>query len=121
MNRDEIDRRKVDEAINSVGELFSSEPPQRLYHYTTAEGLRGIVESKILWATDVRYLNDPLEFNHGLQEVWESFRKGNPHTYGGLLEEVNDTLERQRQLREVYVTCFCEVDDLLSVGDQVKT
>lgn len=29
-----------------------------LYHYTTAAGLQGIVESQQLWATDIAYLND---------------------------------------------------------------
>ncbi|MFO1205708.1 MAG: hypothetical protein U1E63_08295 [Burkholderiales bacterium] len=32
-----------------------------LYHYTTAEGLKGIVESQQLWATNIAYLNDAEE------------------------------------------------------------
>jgi hypothetical protein len=32
-----------------------------LWHYTTAEGLKGILEDRILWATDCRYLNDKSE------------------------------------------------------------
>jgi hypothetical protein len=32
-----------------------------LYHYTDARGLIGIVESRTLWATDFRYLNDGKE------------------------------------------------------------
>jgi hypothetical protein len=38
-----------------------------LYHYTNAEGLRGIFESKQIWFTDYRHLNDPSEFLHGLE------------------------------------------------------
>jgi Protein of unknown function (DUF2971). len=34
-----------------------------LYHYTTAESLLGIVQSRSLWATDIRFLNDTAEFS----------------------------------------------------------
>ena len=37
-----------------------------LWHYTTPEGLIGIIESNCLWATDVFYLNDSAEFMHGI-------------------------------------------------------
>ncbi|MDB5762389.1 MAG: hypothetical protein JWQ21_1384 [Herminiimonas sp.] len=33
----------------------------RLHHYTTAVGLRGIIESQQLWATSIAYLNDAEE------------------------------------------------------------
>ena len=35
--------------------------PATLYHYTDARGLLGIVESRALWATDFRYLNEGKE------------------------------------------------------------
>ena len=35
--------------------------PAQLHHYTTAEGLRGILKSKSLWASDLRFLNDRSE------------------------------------------------------------
>lgn len=37
-------------------------PPPVLYHYTSLAGFKGIVESKELWATGIRYLNDAREF-----------------------------------------------------------
>jgi hypothetical protein len=37
-----------------------------LWHYTTLEGLKGILESKCLWATDYRHLNDYSELNHAV-------------------------------------------------------
>lgn len=36
--------------------------PQTLYHYTRLPGLLGITESKSIWATDIRYLNDRSEY-----------------------------------------------------------
>jgi len=32
-----------------------------LYHYTDANGLKGIIENDEIWFTDYRYLNDPSE------------------------------------------------------------
>jgi hypothetical protein len=39
-----------------------------LYHYTDAGGFAGIVQCGKLWATDIRFLNDPLE----LRYAWEA-------------------------------------------------
>lgn len=36
------------------------------YHYTTAQGLYGILESKSIWLTDIEHMNDPSELKHGL-------------------------------------------------------
>lgn len=40
-----------------------------LYHYTSAAGLRGILESRSIWLSDIRSLNDPRELIFG-QEVF---------------------------------------------------
>jgi hypothetical protein len=37
-----------------------------LYHYTSVSGLKGIVESGCLHATNIKYLNDSQEFHFGL-------------------------------------------------------
>lgn len=37
-----------------------------LWHYTTAEGFKGIIESQKLWATHAKYLNDSSELIHAL-------------------------------------------------------
>jgi hypothetical protein len=38
-----------------------TKPEGLLYHYTDQKGLLGILESKQLWATHYRYLNDTSE------------------------------------------------------------
>ena len=40
-----------------------SDKYKELYHYTSAEGLQGIIQSQQLWATHIHYLNDHKEFN----------------------------------------------------------
>jgi len=36
-----------------------------VYHYTSVDGLLGIIKSKSLWLSDYRYLNDSREMAHG--------------------------------------------------------
>lgn len=44
--------------------LYARQPTEPLYHYTTFNGLMGIVESGALWASDIRYMNDAAELIH---------------------------------------------------------
>lgn len=44
-----------------VSELYEKNPTRTLYHYTSIGGLQGIVESRGIWATEIRYLNDAKE------------------------------------------------------------
>ncbi|RUQ36682.1 MAG: DUF2971 domain-containing protein [Candidatus Competibacteraceae bacterium] len=44
--------------------LYSDIPVETLYHYTSFKGLLGIVDSGVLWASDVRYMNDSAEMKH---------------------------------------------------------
>jgi len=47
---------------NTLSGELKREPPKLLYHYTSTKGIKGILESKKVWATNVRYLNDSKEF-----------------------------------------------------------
>jgi hypothetical protein len=42
-------------------ELYAERPTEILYHYTSLAGLMSIVESKSLYATEIRYFNDAAE------------------------------------------------------------
>jgi len=57
--------------------LYADSPEKLLYHYTTVTGLKGIVESQSLWASDVRYMNDSAELKYIislLKDCSESFQ-----------------------------------------------
>lgn len=96
-----------------------------LYHYTTAEGLKGIIENKELWASSAYYLNDSAEVLYGYRlldlalEDWLS--RANPQASAvsrGLAESLrryfgHDALERN-VITPIYLTCFCEEGNLLS-------
>jgi hypothetical protein len=98
-----------------------------LYHYTTAEGLKGIIEKSELWATLAYFLNDSTEILYGCQvfkEALDEWISNNQH----LDESLSLALGFARDLRKaigedylkmgiavpIYLVCFCEKDNLLS-------
>ncbi len=60
--------------------LFAETPRGLLYHYTTLSGMVGIVGSRSLWASDIRYMNDSAELRHAVDlirlEVQERISRG---------------------------------------------
>jgi len=48
-----------------------SEIHPRLYHYTTLQGVLGIIQSQCLWATHYKFLNDSSEIIRFHQELIE--------------------------------------------------
>src|SRR4051812_4201029 len=49
-------------------------PLRTLYHYTTQAGLLGILETKSIWASEIRFLNDATEFRTALDTVGAELR-----------------------------------------------
>lgn len=100
-----------------------SDAPAVLWHYTDANGLRGILESDRLWATNTRFLNDSTEFSYGIDLATRALAAhdasaNQPETrrfLKGLSDPrkriIHDFLDRTAVL---FVTCFCTDGDLLS-------
>ena len=96
--------------------LVNSAVPELIYHYTSIEGLFGIVQSGHLWLSDYSYLNDTRELSHGANLVTEVARE--------LLVDENrplaiDLLQRcikelQAPVHRVCVASFSEAGDSLS-------
>jgi hypothetical protein len=100
-----------------------------LFHYTTAAGLLGILDSSAFWATDLRFLNDAQEAVYARELFVDAVRSAeNPALYAGHPahddpQSFGETFAGYKQLVAqelnspdfaVYVTCFCESGDLLS-------
>lgn len=49
-------------------------PLRTLYHYTTQQGLLGIIDSRSIWASEIRFLNDATEFRTALEAVAAEIR-----------------------------------------------
>jgi hypothetical protein len=101
-------------------------PPVRfLYHYTSVDGLKGIIENNELWATSAYYLNDSAEVFYGcgvLSQVLDEWLAENPHpahslSHGlvtDLRQAFGDDFLNKTLIRPIYLVCFCEDDNLLS-------
>lgn len=90
---------------------------QTLYHYTTQEGLLGIVNSRALWATSIHYLNDSTEFNYTfnlLKHQLESKIRASTKRSPALYRRVLSSLGHLKQNVTVYVGSFTEDGDSLS-------
>jgi len=89
-----------------------------LYHYCDSEALLGIMSSKELWATDIRHLNDPREFEYGCQLIHELFTKKSSDYKDASIEAIRRYTPAQINRFEndscVYVACFSGHKDMLS-------
>ena len=63
--------------------MHSSSEDLDLYHYTTLEGLKGIINSRSIWFTHTSTLNDPLELKYGKQLIVNKLSEK--------IKDVNDT------------------------------
>ncbi len=65
--------------------------PDWFYHYTTAEGLLGILESKSIWHTNANFLNDHKELQVGISYARDWY-DANKNLIGHKLGEDNSKL-----------------------------
>lgn len=91
-----------------------------IYHYTTCEGLFGIVQSQAIWATDVFYLNDSQEFRHGIGLAKDRLKMLRENATDKQMKiDLYDLSQHLEELRPgnckpVYVCSFSEQADVLS-------
>jgi hypothetical protein len=99
-------------------------PPPSLYHYTDVHGLNGIIESNSLRASAAYYLNDSSEVEYGCRvlveelERWVELNKGQDTFAAKVVNTLHRVfmlpLSKLSRSSNIYVSCFCEQDNLLS-------
>ncbi len=88
---------------------FEPKSHRPMYHYTSFENLEKILSSKLLLHTKSNELNDSLETQYALQYLSEILHKAGFKNSNFLKEMI----ERYFKNIEIYVSCFSEtVDDL---------
>jgi hypothetical protein len=92
-------------------------PPDVLYHYTSQQGLMGILGTGELWATKAYYLNDGREISHGFGLARKHLKGRSAfdaeNDMGLLLRKLYDYIDRV-SLMNVCVASFTEHGDQLS-------
>lgn len=85
--------------FKSAKEYINQMPDKDLYHYTDIYGIKGIVESRSIWCTQFKFLNDSQEFVYALDIALNWINKKYPHhsfkqkVPGYKLETVTEILE----------------------------
>ena len=111
-------RTEIKDFIKEFEEGFEEEEffAPKLYHYTDLTALKGIVESKKLWATHINFLNDKSERKYAHEKVAPIIRE--------LFQNKNENYEKILEYFEkkipfvtssdLYITSFSKEPDSLS-------
>jgi hypothetical protein len=89
------------------------ELPDVLYHYTSEAGLRGILDSKVLWGTHVRHLDDESEWLHGFDLFKEKINliptndEVSERIQRVTISMIEENVERFQSAVNIYVACVC--------------
>lgn len=111
----------VKASIDSYGNNFwfpkhSTDKQLILYHYTKAEGMKGIIDNRSFHCTDVTFLNDALELKYGKQiirDILDNYIKNeNNDGIKKLLFRLKEMTEIQ--IYDTYVSCFSEDNNSLN-------
>lgn len=104
----------------TITRLLDAPAPDRLFHYTDAAGLIGILTDECFWATETSYLNDKREIEHAKNSLWQVAyslpRNALADRYSPDEKELLDEfVERAKKSRPgVCVVSFSEEQDKLS-------
>jgi len=93
------------------------QPPDLLYHYTSVDGLRGIITNRVLWATSIHHLNDTQELLHALHLASQAVQAYRPASLTTLQVNLGmqmlEYIEKLKSLK-LFIASFSEEGDLLS-------
>ncbi|MGQ0710161.1 MAG: DUF2971 domain-containing protein [Rhodoferax sp.] len=109
---------ELSKEVAKVRGALQSGAPDLLFHYTSANGLRGILESSRLWATNYRFLNDASEVAYGVSLfealIQERLAGATDVVLSEFLSRTLRTANAFDGMFDCYIACFCERDDLLN-------
>ncbi len=89
--------------------------PPLLYHYTTAQPLLSIFETRQLWATNAVYTNDQTEILHSIFQLRGVIEKDLKNRQSDpAIDSMLTVVEEFYTIVEAYLVCFCADGDLLS-------
>jgi hypothetical protein len=110
----------VDTIADFLKKIKQPPNPKTLYHYTSQEGLLGIIKDRSIRATDINFLNDSKEFSIG-QELIEDVLKKSKFNLGSIqIDESKNSLidgllkVLKSEIIKTYVCSFSEKKDELS-------
>ena len=98
--------------MNSIYDFLKQEEPKNIiYHYTTQKGFLGILEKKLIWASQITCLNDSSEYKLAIEiadELIKERQNDEEKTMSGVFSLLKSIIP------DVFVCSFSEMPDLLS-------
>jgi hypothetical protein len=108
-------RRDAPQKAEAVLTELAARLPPTLYHYTSGEGLHGILRSGTLRGSNYAFMNDRTEYSYSataFRRIVSAKRDASVHNqYDYYLRVLQ---QRTSSTAELYLSCFCEKPDLLS-------
>ncbi len=115
----------VSDRLKSISEdqgirlsILQGTPPRSLFHYTSQQGLLGIISGGAIWASDLGYLNDSSELSYGESLISDEMRRLEQQSDD---PRIREWLRRAQKLtlpsdvaQAFFAACFCGNGDLLS-------
>jgi hypothetical protein len=97
--------------------LYSDQPSETLYHYTSLTALQSIIEDQGLWATDIHYFDDSAELAYTAQLLANEIQRRSANRVGD--RSIQDQLlqwvrERVANGRILFVASLTSNGNLLS-------
>jgi hypothetical protein len=104
--------------VNVLQQLKSAVPESSvIFHYTSQDGLLGIIRSKSIWASSIRHLSDSAEFSYTVElvrgKLKQKLLQSNPRALTNYYAALLSRLEAIKDMT-LFVTSFSEHGDLLS-------
>jgi len=100
----------------TTSQTSKTDDPPLLYHYTSSNGLKGIIKGDI-WITKIHYMNDSSELNLAFKYIREEIelQKSSPYNRKRSIGDLNEMLRALESIEKinVAVASFTEnIDDL---------
>lgn len=96
--------------------LFVPRQNDIAYHYTTLSGLKGIIESGNIWASDIRFLNDSKEIDYTFElaeKVLNEQKDRKKTAKNGVIDDIINNKDALKS-EHIFVTSFSLEKNLLS-------
>ncbi|MDZ7693591.1 MAG: DUF2971 domain-containing protein [Balneolaceae bacterium] len=106
--------------FQKLWEEMQSDVPETLYHYTSADGFLGIINSQSIWLTNIKYFEDHTEGMYGrkllLDVIDELIEMDFDEKKQRFLNRIKKTVTNNWDdfYGKIYVSSFCKEGDVLS-------
>lgn len=117
-----MDNRIISEYLKRGNKVFSEE--KTLYHYTSTDVFRKILENREFWISNANFMNDEQEILNGIslcREVIEYKRKTAERKYGQFYRSLAASCERRESAglfnihsENIFAMSFCSSGDILT-------